>query len=81
MKILKDQKFSTTSSPPFFKHHEFVALRTEENDFNFWSCAHGKWNKKAHYLYMNAGEKRVRILSFTNLFNVIFVNKRSTQIV
>lgn len=30
---------------------------------------------------MNAGEKRVRILNFTNSFKVIFVNKKSTQIV
>lgn len=29
---------------------------------------------------MNAGEKRVRILSFTNSFKVIFVNKKTLKL-
>lgn len=81
MKISKDQKFSTTTTTSFLKHHEFVALRTDENDISSEVVRMVNETKKAQYLYMNAGEKRVRILNFTNSFKVIFVNKKSTHIV
>lgn len=64
MKILKDQKCSTTT---FSFLNKFVALRTEENDVISEGVRMIN-ETRTHYLYMNTGEKTVRILNFTNLF-------------
>lgn len=65
MKILKDQKCSTTT---FSFLNRFVALRTEENDvISEVVCMINETRTRIIYTWIQE-RKTVRILNFTNLF-------------